>query len=321
MTAVKTGTTNEQPRKAQSVFWKRFRKSSPGKVGAVIVLIWVIVALIGPILKPYDATTDRSFRDRQQPPSISALWNTELKEKLTDENGKVQYFKHPFGTDNLGRDVAVRVLHGSRISLQIGLAATVLAMLIGSFLGIISGFFGKTVDNVIGWFTDILLAFPGILLAIAVSAIRPPDISATAALYLTMVAVSVVQIPVYVRLARGVVIGVKEREFIQAAHALGAPTGQIIFKHVLPNSLTPLIVQGSLSIATATLEAAALGFLGLGAQPPFPEWGTMIADSRDLYQLAPWTMIFPGLAILTWVLGFNLLGDGLRDVLDPRSTH
>lgn len=318
MTAVTNATP---PKKPQSVFWKRFKKSSPGKVGAVVVLIWVLIALIGPILKPYDPTTDRSFRDRQQPPSIMALWDAELKEKLTDENGKVSYFKHPFGTDNLGRDVAVRVLHGSRISLQIGLAATVLAMLVGSLLGIISGYFGRWVDNTIGWFTDILLAFPGILLAIAVSAIRPPDISATAALYLTMVAVSVVQIPVYVRLARGVVIGIKEREFIQAATALGAPTNQIIFKHVLPNSLTPLIVQGSLSIATATLEAAALGFLGLGAQPPFPEWGTMIADSKDLYQSAPWTMIFPGLAILTWVLGFNLLGDGLRDILDPRSNH
>ncbi|GGJ21930.1 ABC transporter permease [Deinococcus roseus] len=315
-----TATLNP-PKKPTSAFWKRFKKSTPGKIGSVIVLFWIILALLAPVLKPYDPTVDRNFRDRQEPPSFSALWNSELKADLTDENGKVNYFKHIFGTDNLGRDVAVRVLHGSNLSLQIGFAATLVALLIGSFLGVISGYFGKGTDQVIGWFTDVMLAFPSILLAIAVAAIRPPNISPVAATYMTMIAVSVAQIPIYVRLARSVVISLKEREFIQAANALGAHNRQIIFKHVIPNSLTPLIVQGSLSIATATLEAAALGFLGLGVTPPYPEWGTMIADSRDFYVDAPWTMIFPGLAILTWVLGFNLLGDGLRDVLDPRSSH
>ncbi len=161
-----------------------------------------------------------------------------------------------------------------------------------------------------------MLAFPSILLAIGIV-----SISNRPGLTTAMIAVSVVQIPIYLRLARSVVLSVREREFVQAASALGAGQARTIFKHVLPNSLTPLIVQGALSIATATIEAAALGFIGLGAQPPTPEWGTMLADSREYYTQAPWTMIFPGLAILLTVLGFNLFGDGLRDVLDPRSTQ
>ena len=269
--------------------WRRFRKSTPGRVGAVIVIVSILIALLAPLLASYDPIKI-SYSSILKPPSS----------------------EHFFGTDNLGRDIFSRVLYGARISLQVGVLATGVAMVIGSILGVLAGYYGKWVDNVSGWFSDVLLAFPSILLAIGIVAVAGPGITNT------MLAVSIVQIPTYLRLARAVVISVREREFVQAADALGATQSRIIFTHVLPNSLTPLIVQASLSIATATIEAAALGFLGLGALPPTPEWGTMLNDAREYYQSAPWTMIFPGLAIFFSVLGFNLLGDGLRDVLDPR---
>lgn len=275
--------------------WRRFRRSGPGRVGAVITALFIALALLAPVIRPYDPTTDRSYITRLRPPSI----------------------EHPFGTDNLGRDVAVRVWHGARISLRVGFMAVVFAATIGSVLGLLAGFMGGRLDLLVGWMTDILLAFPGTLLAIAIVAVRGPGLDNA------ILAISVVQVPVYIRIARGAVLSLRELDFVQAATALGAARGRVLFRHLLPNSLTPLIVQASLSIATATLEAAALGFLGLGAQPPAPEWGTMIADSfRDGYwQTAPWTALFPGLAILLTVLGYNLLGDGLRDVLDPRVQH
>ncbi len=312
-----TATITTKPKKQENIFWRRFRRSTPGKLGASIVALFVLLALLAPVIKPYNPAGDIDYRYRLAPPSISAYWNQEAKEKYTEPvSGKIEYFKHPFGTDNLGRDIATRVLHGARISLQIGILATMLALLTGSLLGLLGGFFGGWLDTVLGYFSDVMLAFPGILLAIGIV-----SISNNPGLTTAMIAVSIVQIPIYLRLARSVVLGVREREFVQAAGALGASQGRMIFRHVLPNILSPLIVQGALSIATATIEAAALGFIGLGAQPPTPEWGTMLADSRQYYTSAPWTMIFPGLAILLTVLGFNLLGDGLRDVLDPRSTQ
>lgn len=304
-------------RSSNTVF-NRFRRSTPGRVGLGIVLVMAVLAFLAPVLNPYDPSTDRSFREKLMPPSISALWNADLREELTTD-GAVSYFKHPFGTDNLGRDIATRVWHGSRISLTIGVVATAAALIIGSLLGVFAGFFGGRFDRMTIWLSDVLLAFPSILLAIGISAVRPPSLSTSASLYFTMLAISIVQVPIYIRLMRGVVIGLREREFVQAASALGRSDAGILFGHVLPNGLSPLIVQASLSVATATVEAAALGFLGLGAQPPIPEWGTMIADAKDFYQSAPWTMMFPGFAILVSVLGFNLLGDGLRDALDPRS--
>lgn len=332
MTATATPT---QTRRPPNIFWRRFRKSTPGKVGAIIVALFVLLAILAPLIRPYDPTTDRNYRLNLKPPSITALWNAEAKETYTDPvTGKVDLWRAPFGTDNLGRDIYTRVLHGTRISLKVGVVSTVLALVIGSLLGVLAGFFGGWFDSLLGYFTDVLLAFPSILLAIGFATIfsstNPPLLIAgldklfqlnSPQLVTAMLAVSLVQIPVYVRLARSVVLGLREREFVQAAHALGASQTRTVFKHVLPNSLSPLIVQGALSIATATIEVAALGFLGIGAQPPLPEWGTMISDSRSYYIDAPWTMIFPGLAILLTVLGFNLLGDGLRDVLDPRSTQ
>ena len=275
--------------------WRRFRRSGPGKLGATVTLTLIVLALLAPLLHPYDPTTDRNYRTRLVSPSV----------------------EHVMGTDNLGRDVAVRVWHGARVSLRVGVVAVALAASIGTLFGLMAGFLGGWLDIVIGWVTDILLAFPGTLLAIAIVAVRGPGLTNA------MLAISVVQIPVYVRIARGAVLTLRELDFTHAAEALGASRARILMRHLLPNALTPLIVQASLSIATATLEAAALGFLGLGVQPPQPEWGTMIADSfRDGYwQTAPWTALFPGVAILISVIGYNLLGDGLRDVLDPHVSH
>jgi peptide/nickel transport system permease protein len=278
-----------------SIAWRRFKKSGPGKLGAALTMAFILLALLAPLIRPYDATTDGNLTNRLKPPSA----------------------EHWFGTDDNGRDVAVRILHGAQISLRVGVMAVTFAAVIGSIVGLAAGFFGGRFDTVVGWLTDILLAFPGTLLAIAIVAVRGPGLDNT------LLAISVVQIPVYVRLARGAVIGLRELDYVQAANALGAARSRILFRHLLPNALTPLIVQSTLSIATATLETAALGFLGLGAQPPAPEWGTMIADAfrGGYWNSAPWTTIFPGLAILITVLGYNLLGDGLRDVLDPRAVN
>lgn len=318
-----------------SIFSRRFRRSTPGKVGAAIVALFVLLALLAPILKPYDASSDRNYRLNLKPPSIAALWNKDVAEEYRDPvTGQVDAWSHPFGTDNLGRDILTRVWHGTAISLKVGVVSTVLALVIGTLVGVLAGYFGGWFDSVTGYLSDVMLAFPSILLAIGFASIFSSDnppllISAIDRIFVlnspqlvtAMLAVSLVQIPVYMRLSRAVVLGLREREFVQASGALGATQIRTVFKHVLPNSLSPLIVQGALSIATATIEVAALGFLGIGAQPPLPEWGTMISDSRQYYVDSPWTMIFPGLAIFLTVLGFNLLGDGLRDVLDPRSTQ
>lgn len=322
-------------KKQESIFWRRFRKSGPGKIGAAIVALFVLLAVFAQVLRPYDPATDRNYRLNLKPPSISALWNKDVAEIYEDPvSGKVNVWAAPFGTDNLGRDVFARTLHGTRISLKVGVVSTVLALILGSLLGVLAGFYGGWFDTVMGYLTDVMLAFPGILLAIGFASIfssdQPPLLINmldkafalnSPQLVTAMLAVSLVQVPVYMRLARSVVLSIREREFVQAASALGASQTRTIFRHVLPNSLSPLIVQGALSIATATIEVAALGFLGIGAQPPTPEWGTMISDSRQYYVDSPWTMIFPGIAIFLTVLGFNLLGDGLRDVLDPRSTQ
>lgn len=272
---------------------RRFLKSPSGKVGLILTLFLVLLALFIPLLKPYDPTTDRDYLNRLKPPTL----------------------EHPFGTDHLGRDVFTRVLHGSRISLQVGVISVGIGLLLGTFLGLLAGFYRGRVELFIGWLADLLLAFPGTLLAIAIVAVSGPSLQNA------MLAIGIVQVPVYIRLARSMVLSLREQDFVQAAFALGAGNGRILFRHILPGTLAPLVVQATLSIGTATLEAAALGFLGLGAQPPAPEWGAMIADSfKGGYAMnAPWTMIFPGLFIMLTVLAFNLLGDGLRDALDPRS--
>jgi peptide/nickel transport system permease protein len=257
-------------------------------IGGAIVLFFLLVALLADFIAPYDYA-ERS-EDLLQPPSA----------------------EHWFGTDEMGRDIFSRVLYGSRISLRVGFFAIAGSIVIGSFLGLIAGFYGGWRDVLISRLFDILLAFPSILLAIAIVAMLGPGLNNA------LLAIAIINIPTFGRLMRSQVLSVKQEDFVLAARAMGMTNRRILFRHILPNSWTPIMVQGTLGFATAVIEAAALGFLGLGAQPPQPEWGTMLADARGFIQLAPWTMVFPGLAIMLTVLGFNLLGDGLRDVLDPR---
>lgn len=275
---------------SQGALWlRRFLRNRSAVWGAAIVLIFLLVALIGQVM-PYDATA-QNLAERLQPPS----------------------FAHPLGTDDLGRDLALRIVAGAWISLQVGLISVAIALVLGTTLGTIAGYAGKWVDETIMRIVDVMMAFPGILLAILIVAVLGPSLTNA------MIAIGLVNVPVYARLVRASVLGVKSQEFVEAAHAAGTSHLAIIFRHVLPNCLTPLMVQATLGIATAILETAGLSFLGLGAQPPLPEWGTMLNHARAFIRSAPWTVTFPGLAIMLVVLGFNLLGDGLRDLLDPKA--
>ena len=220
--------------------------------------------------------------------------------------------QHIFGLDSNVRDVFARVLHGARLSLQVGFLTVGFAIVVGALIGAVSGFVGGWVDNLLMRIMDVLLAFPSLLLAIAIVTVIGPG------LINTQLAIGVVAIPIYARVMRASVLSLRDREFVAASRALGASESSILFRKILPNALTPIIVQGTLGIGGAILDVAALSFLGLGAQPPTPEWGAMLADTRDLMLSHPWVMAFPGLAILTTVLSINLMGDGLRDALDPR---
>ncbi|MBW4494804.1 MAG: ABC transporter permease [Oscillatoria princeps RMCB-10] len=275
--------------------FQRFWQSTSGKIGFALTVALVLMALLAPLLHPYDPATDRDYLARLKPPSA----------------------QHWLGTDGLGRDILVLVWYGMRTSLSAGGVSVGLGMAAGVLLGLIAGYFRGPVETSIGWLTDILLAFPSILLAIAVVTVTGPS------LHGVMLAVGLVQIPIYIRLTRSMALSLREREFVMAAKALGASPARILLRHILPATLGPLVVQATLSTGTATLEAAGLGFLGLGAQPPTPELGTMLADAfKGGYSLSsPWTTLFPGLAITMSVLAFNLLGDGLRDALDPRSKN
>jgi peptide/nickel transport system permease protein len=219
---------------------------------------------------------------------------------------------HPMGTDALGRDMFSRILYGARISIRIGFVAVGLAITVGTAIGLVAGYARGRIDEALMGAMDVMLAFPSIILAIGITTILGPSITNL------MIAVGIVYIPQYARLARSSVLAVKELEFVEAARAIGSPVWAILGRHILPNILTPLLVQATLGIATAELEAAGLSYLGLGARPPAPEWGAMLNDARDYWLSAPWALIFPGLSITALVLGFNLLGDGLRDALDPR---
>lgn len=271
---------------------KRFLQSTSGTIGLVLTTIIVFMALLAPILRPYDPASDRNYLARLKPPSL----------------------EHWFGTDALGRDILTLVWYGMRTSLFIGVVSVGLGMVVGVLLGLMAGYFRGWLDALISWLTDILLSFPSILLAIAIVTVTGPSIQSVT------IAVGLVEIPKFIRLTRSMVLSLREQGFIQAVIALGATPGRIIFRHILPASLTPIVVQATLSIGTATLEAAGLGFLGLGAQPPTPELGTMLSDAfKGGYSLSsPWTILFPGLLIVLTVLAFNLLGDGLSDALDPR---
>lgn len=274
------------------VAWRSFRKSKSALIGTAVVAFFILLAVFGPLIAP-EGINEQKLQDpslRLAPPS-SDYW---------------------FGTDDFGRDIFSRVVYGARISLAVGFLSVILSIVAGSFLGIIAGYYGRFLDTVISRIFDIMLAFPSILLAIAIVSILGPSLQNA------LIAIAIINIPNFGRLIRSKVLSVKEEEYIVAAKAIGMKDSRILWRHVLPNSFSPVIVQGTLAVATAIIEAAALSFLGLGAEAPQPEWGKMLSDARVHLMSAPWTMIFPGLAIMLTVLGFNLMGDGLRDALDPK---
>lgn len=269
--------------------WRKLKKQRMAMIGLGVVLFFILIGALAPLIttQPVDGFNPEKTLI---PPGVD----------------------HWFGTDDQGRDIFTRILFGARISLWIGFFSVIGSVIAGCLLGLVAGFYGKWADTIISRFFDIMLAFPSILLAIAIVAILGPS------LFNALIAIAIVNIPTYGRLIRSRVLSVKEEEYIMSARAIGMSNGRILFRHILPNSVTPIIVQGTLGIATAILEAAALGFLGLGAQPGEPEWGKMLADSRQFLTVAPWTLLFPGFAIMLTVIGFNMFGDGLRDALDPK---
>jgi len=278
------------PRSFAVDVWRRFRRAPGAIVGAAVVAAILLVAIFAGVIAPSDPLAQNLALGAQAPSPA-----------------------HWFGTDKLGRDVFSRIVYGARISISIGFVAVGLAITVGTFIGLVAGYVGKRTDAVLMSAMDLMLAFPSIILAIGITTILGPSITNL------MIAVGIVYVPQYARLARSSVLSVKENEYIEAARAIGVSTPAILARHLLPNILAPLLVQATLGVATAELEAAGLSYLGLGARPPAPEWGAMLNDARDYWSSAPWALIFPGLSITTLVLGFNLLGDGLRDALDPKT--
>jgi peptide/nickel transport system permease protein len=270
-------------------FWRRFRRNRGALIGALIAFVFLFLSIFGPVIAPYDPL-EGSLEDRIKPPSR----------------------QHLLGTDDVGRDVLSRIINGARISLEIMIVSVIIALLIGVFFGVLGGYYGGLVDNIVMRLMDILLAFPSIFLAIAIIAILGPGLTNV------MLAAGLYSVPQFARISRASVLYLKEMEFVEAAKAAGESSIAVIFYHILPNALAPLIIQTTLRMATVLLTASGLSFLGLGVQPPAPEWGAMLANGRTYIMVAPHVATFPGLAILLVVIGFNLLGDGLRDSLDPR---
>jgi peptide/nickel transport system permease protein len=282
-----------QPKPAPDSLWRqavrRLQRNPGAMLGLVILAALVLAALLAPAISPFDPIKQNAT-DAMQGPSL----------------------KHWLGADQFGRDILSRLLFGARISLRIGLVSVGIAASIGIVLGLLAGFYGGWLDMLISRFIDLLLAFPGILLALVIVTVIGPS------LFNVMVAVGISAVPNYARLVRGTVLAARENVYVEAAEAIGARDRTILVKHILPNVLGPVIVLSTLGIAGAILSGAALSFLGLGAQPPTPEWGAVLSDGRNYLRQAWWISTFPGLAIMVTVLSVNLLGDGLRDALDPR---
>jgi len=276
-------------------FWHYFSVNRGAVIGLVVFALLVLLAIFAPLLAPY--SPDIQYRD--------AL----LKPPFWDAGSDPRFL---LGTDPVGRDMLSRLIHGARYSLFIGFFVVTGALLVGVTLGVLAGYFGGWVDAMIMRVMDIILAFPSLLLALVLVAILGPG------LFNAMLAIALVLQPHFARLVRAAVMAEKSRDYVTAAKLSGAGHFRLMLKTILPNCLGPLIVQATLSFSNAILEAAALGFLGMGAQPPTPEWGTMLASAREFILRAPWVVTFPGLAILITVLAINLIGDGLRDALDPK---
>lgn len=270
-------------------------KNKTGLAGLIIIAVFSAAAVFAPLISPHN-------------PVENALYD-QLKPPVWDEGGAA---KNLLGTDDLGRDILSRLIYGARVSLTLGVVSVGLALTLGSLLGAIAGYYKGWLDNLIMRFMDIILAFPHILLAIVIVAYLGPGLTNA------MMAIGIINIPRFARIVRASVMDEFGKDYVTAAKAVGATDRRVIFNAILPNCLAPMIVQASLGFGAAILDAAGLSFLGLGAQPPIPEWGAMIAEGRAMILRAWWVMTFPGIAILLGVLGFNLLGDGLRDALDPR---
>ena len=267
----------------------RFTKNRVAVASFVVLSFVTLVALLGPSIAPYDP----------------------LEQNLAN-NYRAPSKEHPLGTDDLGRDTLSRLIYGSRISLGISLSSVSLGVLIGAILGLLAAYYGGWVDSVIMRFMDFMLALPGILLAIAIVAVLGKGIVNT------ILAVAIFAVPTFARLIRGSALGIQELDYVEATRALGASDRRIIFKHIVPNVLTPVVVQATLSLGTAILISSGLSFLGLGVQPPNPEWGAMLSKGRELIRTTPVVAIAPGVSITLVVLCFSMVGDGLRDALDPR---
>jgi peptide/nickel transport system permease protein len=274
---------------ASSPVWRAFRRSRTAMVGLVIIALFLLIALLAPLIAPHNPTAF-SLSEQLSPPSIA----------------------HPLGTDELGRDMLSRLIWGSRITLVMTLGAVLLALAVGAFLGIMAGFQGGWADTAIMRCMDVLLAMPTFLLAVAI--IAALGVGTTN----VILAVGISSMPMFARIARGSTISVKQEEYVMAVRAVGASTNRIMWRHVLPNVTSALLVQTTLRLATAILTASGLSFLGLGPQPPTPEWGAMLSAGRNYITSSPQLATIPGIAILLVAIGFNLLGDGLRDALDPR---
>ena len=289
MTNSATVTAPAVPPRAGNRAWGKFRRNRVAVLGAIIVLLFVAMALFAPLLANHDPF-QTSFMTIRKAPSAS-FW---------------------LGTDELGRDIFSRLMYGARASLMAGLVSVVIALIVGVPFGLAAGYFGGWTDSIISRCTEALLAIPFLILAIALAAFLGPS------LVNAMIAIGVSAAPKFIRITRGQVLAVKNEDYVQSARALGASDLRIIGRHVFPNVMPPLIVQATITIATAIIAEASLSFLGLGLQPPNPSWGSMLNTAKNFMTQAPWMSIFPGSAIFLAVLGFNLLGDGLRDALDPR---
>ena len=280
----------QKPRSYRSMIVRQFVRNKGAVVGAVLLVLVILIAIFAQTIAPYDPF-EMFTQDQLAPPSDTYL----------------------MGTDHYGRDTLSRVIHGARVSLRVGLVANVLAVSLGLIVGLSAGFYGGRFDFLIMRFMDMIFAFPGLLLAIAIVGLLGQR-----SLTWVMVALGIVWIPVYARLIRGSVLSAKENTYVDAARVIGMSNTRIMWRHILPNTVAPVIVVFSLLLGVAIRNAAALSFLGMGAQPPTPEWGLMLYETKGFMRLSPWVTVFPGAAILLTGLAFNLVGDGLRTALDPR---